>query len=345
MIALKSELARRLVEREPERAAAELDDIQAVTRDALTGVREAVKGYRRRSLAQSSRARRRRSIAAGIDCELRRSEVALPEDVDAVLAWAVREGATNVIRHSRAQHCAIRVDADGAAPRSRSRMTGAARTPASGSGLSGLRERAQRLRGELEAGARPEGGFRLTADSAARVRHDPRAHRGGPGDDPRRAASLLALEDDIEVVVEVERGDRGRRGGEAGSAGRRTARHRDAGPRRDHRRRSAHARAALDEVVDPDDVRPAGFPPAGTRRRRERLPAQGRPGDRVGGRDPTVASGGTAVDARLAASAITEGDSPLTPREHEVLAARRAMTPRPTSRRRSSSRRERCGTT
>jgi two-component system sensor histidine kinase DesK len=162
VIALKSELARKLVDREPERATAELDDIQSVTRDGLAGVREAVQGYRRLSLAHELEGARKALAAAGIDCSLGESEVVLPEDVDAVLAWAVREGATNVIRHSGAQHCAIRVDANAerAAVEIEDDGSGVA-DGATGSGLSGLRERAQRLRGELEAGSRPEGGFRL----------------------------------------------------------------------------------------------------------------------------------------------------------------------------------------
>src|SRR5262249_31036029 len=162
VIALKSELARKLVEREPERASTELDDIQAVTRDALAGVREAVQGYRRLSLAHELEGAKKALAAAGIDCSLGESEVVLPEDVDAVLAWAVREGATNVIRHSGAPHCALRVDANGvrAAVEIEDDGSGVA-DGATGSGLSGLRERAQRLRGELEAGSRPEGGFRL----------------------------------------------------------------------------------------------------------------------------------------------------------------------------------------
>lgn len=162
VIALKSELARKLVEREPQRAAAELEDIQSVTREALAGVREAVQGYRRLSLAGELEGARKALAAAGIDCSLGESEVELPEDVDAVLAWAVREGATNVIRHSRAQHCAIRVDADAerAAVEIEDDGSGVV-NGAGGSGLSGLRERAHRVRGELEAGSRPEGGFRL----------------------------------------------------------------------------------------------------------------------------------------------------------------------------------------
>jgi two-component system sensor histidine kinase DesK len=162
VIALKSELARKLVEREPTRAAAELDDIQAVSRTALAEVREAVQGYRRLALAEALESAQAALAAAGIDCDLADTDVTLPAEVDAVLAWAVREGTTNVIRHSHAMHCAIRVRADGDRAALEIEDDGsAAPTVSRGSGLSGLRERAERVRGELEAGARPEGGFRL----------------------------------------------------------------------------------------------------------------------------------------------------------------------------------------
>jgi two-component system sensor histidine kinase DesK len=162
VIALKSELARKLVEREPSQAAAELDDIQSVSRTALAEVREAVQGYRRLALAEALESARAALAAAGIDCELAETDVPLPADVDAVLAWAVREGTTNVIRHSGALHCAIRVDADGDRAAVEIEDDGnASRSIGRGSGLNGLRERAQRVRGELEAGALPEGGFRL----------------------------------------------------------------------------------------------------------------------------------------------------------------------------------------
>jgi two-component system, NarL family, sensor histidine kinase DesK len=162
VIALKSDLARKLVEREPARAAAELEDIQTVTRTALAEVREAVHGYRQLALAEALDSARAALSAAGIDCELADGAEALPADVDAVLAWAVREGTTNVIRHSGASHCAIRVQSDERRAGVEIEDDGNAALPAKpGSGLNGLRERAQRLRGELEAGARPEGGFRL----------------------------------------------------------------------------------------------------------------------------------------------------------------------------------------
>jgi two-component system sensor histidine kinase DesK len=162
VIALKSELARRLVHVEPERAAVELDDIQTVTRNALAEVREAVQGYRRLALSEALESAEAALAAAGIDCELAEADVALPADVDAVLAWAVREGTTNVIRHSGALHCAIRVRADGSRAAVEIEDDGSAAPSAGrGSGLAGLRERARRVRGDLEAGARPEGGFRL----------------------------------------------------------------------------------------------------------------------------------------------------------------------------------------
>jgi two-component system sensor histidine kinase DesK len=162
VIALKSELARKLVERDPIRAAAELDDIQSVSRTALGEVREAVQGYRRLALAEALETALAALAAAGIDCELADTDVALPADVDAVLAWAVREGTTNVIRHSGALHCAIRVRADETRAAVEIEDDGrAAPSSGRGSGLNGLRERAQRVRGELDAGALPGGGFRL----------------------------------------------------------------------------------------------------------------------------------------------------------------------------------------
>ncbi len=162
VIALKSELARRLVQGAPDRAAAELAEIESVARDALAEVRETVEGYRRPALAEELEGARAALAAAGIDCELEGAGVDVPDEVDAVLAWAVREGTTNVIRHSHARHCAIRIRSDGAQAAVEIEDDGHASPPQRrGSGLSGLRERAQQLRGDVEAGLRPEGGFLL----------------------------------------------------------------------------------------------------------------------------------------------------------------------------------------
>jgi two-component system sensor histidine kinase DesK len=163
VIALKSELAARLIEHDPARAAKEMDEIQTVTRGALAEVREAVQGYRRQGLADALERARTALRAAGIECELEQAPPELPPDVESVLAWAVREGATNVVRHSGAQRCSIRVRAEGARAAVEVEDNGPrALAPAlAGSGLAGLAERAEGVHGTLEAGARPEGGFRL----------------------------------------------------------------------------------------------------------------------------------------------------------------------------------------
>jgi two-component system, NarL family, sensor histidine kinase DesK len=162
VIALKSELARKLVDREPGLAAAELDDIQSVTRTALAEVREAVQGYRQLGLAEALENARVALAAAGIGCDVAETDVRLPAEVDGVLAWAVREGTTNVIRHSHALHCDIRIRADKDCAAVEIEDDGSADpSPEQGSGLSGLRERAERVRGHLEAGVGPGGGFRL----------------------------------------------------------------------------------------------------------------------------------------------------------------------------------------
>jgi two-component system, NarL family, sensor histidine kinase DesK len=173
VIALKSELAGKLVGPEPERAAAEIHDVTAVSRRALADVREAVGGYRRMRLADELDGARTALASAGIECAIDAPSVSLPDDVENVLAWTVREGATNVVRHSGARSCAIRLRAglreveleltdDGG--------DGADGQPAEGSGLAGLAERAERLNGRLEAGALPHGGFRLRVTVPAEAR-------------------------------------------------------------------------------------------------------------------------------------------------------------------------------
>jgi two-component system sensor histidine kinase DesK len=163
LIALKSELATKLVESEPRRAQAEMGDVQRVTRQALTEMRDAVQGYRRRAFADELAGARATLSAAGIDCQVEDSATELPAEVEDLLAWALREATTNVVRHSGARACtitlstdtnavALQVDNDGMAP-----DTGSS----NGTGLAGLAERARRLDGTVEAGARPEGGFRL----------------------------------------------------------------------------------------------------------------------------------------------------------------------------------------
>jgi two-component system sensor histidine kinase DesK len=95
----------------PGDAAREVAELEQVARTALTEVREAVSGYRQPTLEGELAGARMALSAAGIDAAVDQTRVPLDPAVEAVLAWTVREGATNVIRHSGARHCTLRVTA------------------------------------------------------------------------------------------------------------------------------------------------------------------------------------------------------------------------------------------
>src|SRR5581483_2587369 len=101
VIAIKAELAGRLLKLDPERAAAEVADVEGVARESLREVRQAVSGYRQPTLEKELEGARVALSAAGIEADVVRAPVTLDPEVEAVLAWTVREGATNVIRHSQ----------------------------------------------------------------------------------------------------------------------------------------------------------------------------------------------------------------------------------------------------
>jgi two-component system, NarL family, sensor histidine kinase DesK len=176
LIALKSELAGRMIEADPQRAAREIAELEAVARRSLAEVRQAVTGYRQPSLAAELAAARRMLASAGIDCRVDAPvSYDLPLEVDALLAWAVREASTNIVRHSGARHAGITVTVtgtsagaevtdDGAGPpagRGTPTADGDSEPGAAGSGLAGLAERAGRLGGTLLAGGGRNGGFRV----------------------------------------------------------------------------------------------------------------------------------------------------------------------------------------
>ncbi len=111
VIALKAELAGRLILDHPDRAATEVGEVEQVARKALGEVRLAASGYRQPTLEGELAGARMALSAAGITADIDAPTVTLQPDVEAVLAWAVREGATNVIRHSHATRCTVRVSA------------------------------------------------------------------------------------------------------------------------------------------------------------------------------------------------------------------------------------------
>jgi two-component system sensor histidine kinase DesK len=166
LIILKSELASKLAERDPQRAAREIRDVEQVSRKALGEVREAIRGYRATLDDEAARARSLLD-AAGIrgEFDLR----ARPPDRarDEVLALVLRETVTNAVRHSGARVCRVVADASDAAcwlvveDDGRGAAALAAREAREGAGLRGMRERIEALGGTLTVDA--SRGMRLTA--------------------------------------------------------------------------------------------------------------------------------------------------------------------------------------
>ena len=168
VIALKSELAGRLVDDDPVRAKAEMADVERVARESLAAVRETIGGFRQSTLAAELAGRAAALAAAGIDGRVEPAPEGIPAAVDAVLGWAVREGVTNIVRHGRAASAVIRIELDDAAAGVdiwNDRLAGEPAAPApstpAGSGLVGLRERVGAFDGRVEAGPVDGGGFRL----------------------------------------------------------------------------------------------------------------------------------------------------------------------------------------
>lgn len=157
VIAVKSELAGRLAERGEKGAVAEMAGVRQVAHESLREVRDVVRGYRTTDLETELAGARSVLRSAGIECRVTGDAEPLPEPVQAVLGWVVREATTNVIRHSAATSCSIElgVQGDGDAAiavlriaNDRPRRAGPG---ARGSGLAGLAERLAGAGGRLRA--------------------------------------------------------------------------------------------------------------------------------------------------------------------------------------------------
>lgn len=163
-IAVKSELAGKLAAVADARAAGEIAEVRRLARESLRDIRAAVRGYRTLDLAAELRSVRAVLEADGVRCELDMPPADLPEDLGTLLAWVVREGTTNVLRHSAATRCAIGLTVrDGQVVLTMSNDGAGRGEGKPGSGLAGLAERVAALGGVLRAGPGEEGEFLLTA--------------------------------------------------------------------------------------------------------------------------------------------------------------------------------------
>jgi two-component system sensor histidine kinase DesK len=167
MVALKSDLATRLLERDPQAARGELDEVGRVARDALAQVRRAVTGIRAAGIAAELASAKLLLETDGVAFDYRFEgdfvQDALPAGVETVLAMTVREAATNIQRHARARRADASFGVEGGEVVLRIVDDGRGGAIVPGNGLCGMRERIEALRGRLRIEAAGGHGTRLEA--------------------------------------------------------------------------------------------------------------------------------------------------------------------------------------
>ncbi|SEK89446.1 sensor histidine kinase [Streptacidiphilus jiangxiensis] len=180
VISIKGEVAARLTDRDPCTATEEMNAVVEIARRSAGEIRSLVRGYRGQSLDAELEGAVSVLEAAGIRSSADAVPRALPAQVQEVLSWVIREGVTNVLRHSRATRCEITMRAVGGdlvldLVNNGIRADRQAQGRGAGSGLVGLAERLAGIDGRLSGERISEDEFRLRA-TAPLVRggtHDP----------------------------------------------------------------------------------------------------------------------------------------------------------------------------
>ena len=184
LIAVQSELAAQLARRGDQDAAGQMLEVRQVAHESLREMRAVVSGYRTADLGTELAGAQEVLRSAGMSCRVIGDAAGLPPDVQAALGWVVREGTTNIIRHSDATACTIELhilDSPGAPRAVTLRMDNdrvhTLDAGSGGSGLLGLGERLAGLGGSITTGHPRNGHFRLEASlpacGAAAVPPDP----------------------------------------------------------------------------------------------------------------------------------------------------------------------------
>ena len=168
LVALKGELAGKLVARDPEGAAREIGEVTQIAREALAQVRTAVSGMRWAALAGELASARALLESCGVELTCRQGVRELPPGVETALAMIVREAATNIQRHARATQADIEISTHSDAPRGsavalRVSDNGRGGIATRGNGLAGIGERVRSLGGTLEIDSPPGAGTVLRA--------------------------------------------------------------------------------------------------------------------------------------------------------------------------------------
>jgi two-component system, NarL family, sensor histidine kinase DesK len=167
---LKSELAARLAEADPARAASEMKEVRQLAADALRDTRAVVLGYRRTSLDEEIANATRILASAGIDARTTVDPAAITDTARHLLGLVMREATTNLLRHSRARHASVDYRVTGGVARLRVGNDGASEPgTAPGTGLHALADRLRTAGGDL-TWSHDAGRFELTASLPAEAR-------------------------------------------------------------------------------------------------------------------------------------------------------------------------------
>ncbi|MFE9247474.1 sensor histidine kinase [Streptomyces sp. NPDC007088] len=163
---VKLGLTRRLLESSGDLALAvgQVTELEGMARTALSDVRATISGYRTLSLDSELAGARVALRAAGVRADLPAATDAVRPGLREVFGYVVREAVTNVLRHSGADVCVVRVGPDWVEVTDNGGSTGGA---SAGMGLTGLTERLAAVSGTLEHGPAPGGGFRVLARGPA----------------------------------------------------------------------------------------------------------------------------------------------------------------------------------
>ena len=151
VITLKSELAGKLIDRDPHRAGQEIREVEQISRQALSDVRDAIRGYRSKGLvaelAQAKSTLETAGLMVHVDAA---TSMQLPPMQESVLSLSVREAVTNVVRHAQARTCRLRIEQQNGTCRLEVADDGQGFTSLEGNGLRGMRERVEMLGGTME---------------------------------------------------------------------------------------------------------------------------------------------------------------------------------------------------
>jgi two-component system sensor histidine kinase DesK len=167
VVVLKSELAGKVLEGDPERARREIGEVEQIARKALSEVREAITGYRSEGLAAEIARAQKALDAAGVTLELPGQLPELAPAAETVLSLIVREAVTNIVRHAQAGHCRLAIESRGENTALLVEDDGRGGVCEEGNGLRGMRERAESLGGRLRIES--SAGTRLLVEIPARA--------------------------------------------------------------------------------------------------------------------------------------------------------------------------------